>query len=113
MAKTFKWRIERDVDTTNTYRVIEAQFGDGYKQTSTEGINTTNLEYALKLHAYENTAKEIMAFFNEHAGWKSFFWTPPLGELGLYTCTNPKPSAEGGGLWSISATFVKSYSAPN
>lgn len=111
MVKTFKWRIERDFDPTIEYRVITAQFGDGYRQTSTEGINVKNESYSIKLHAKEDEAKEIMAFFDEHAGWKSFLWTPPLGELGLYTCANPTPKAVGGGLYTITGNFVRSYSA--
>lgn len=111
MAKTFKWRIERDIDATINYRVIETQFGDGYKQTSADGINTKNEQYAIKVHAYNEDATEIMAFFDEHQGWKSFFWTPPLGKLGLYTCVDPKPTPQGGGLYTITGTFVKSYSS--
>lgn len=111
MAKTFKWRIERDFDPTIEYRVITSQFGDGYKQTSTEGVNTKNESWSIKVHAYEKEAKEIMAFFDEHQGYKSFFWTPPLGDLGLYTCSNPSPSAQGGGLYTITGTFVKSFSS--
>ncbi|MNC36665.1 Phage minor tail protein [compost metagenome] len=112
MAKTFTWKAERDTDPTINYRVIESQFGDGYKQTSADGINTKNEQYEVKVHAYETEAKLIMAFFDEHQGWKSFFWTPPLGKLSLYTCSNPKPTPQGGGLFVITGTFVKSFSAP-
>lgn len=112
MVDTFKWRVERDVDATIEYKIIETQFGDGYKQTSTDGINTKSEQYAITVHAYEDEAKEIMAFFDKQKGWKSFFWTPPLGELSLYTCTDPKPSAQGGGLYTITATFVKSFASP-
>ena len=111
MAETFKWQYERDVDTTIEYRVIETQFGDGYKQTSADGINTKNESYTIKVHGRENDIKEIMAFFDAHGGWKSFFWTPPLKTIGLYTCTDPKPTPQGGGLYTISGTFVKSYSS--
>jgi phage-related protein len=113
MAKTFTWKVERSIDPTISYRVVETQFGDGYKQTSTDGINTKDESYTFKVHALEKEARQIMAFFDEHAGWKSFLWTPPLGELGLYTCVDPKPKAEGGGLYSISGTFVKSFASLN
>ncbi|AXF53114.1 MAG: minor tail protein [Caudoviricetes sp.] len=113
MAKTFTWRVERDVDSTIEMRVIETQFGDGYKQTLADGINTVNESYAIKVHALEPEARQIMAFFKEHAGWKSFFWTPPLGDLGLYTCIDPKPTNIGGKLYTITGTFVKSFSTKN
>lgn len=112
MAQTFSWKVEREIDPTVDYRVIKAQFGDGYAQTSADGINTKNEQYTIKVHAYADEAKEIMDFFDVHQGWKSFFWTPPLGTLALYTCSDPKPNPQGGGLYSITGTFVKSFSAP-
>lgn len=111
MALTFKWKVERDLDPTIKYRVVETQFGDGYKQTSSDGINIKDESYAFKVHAYKDKAKEIMDFFDAHQGWKSFFWTPPLGKLSLFTCVDPKPVDQGGGLYTITGTFVKSYSS--
>lgn len=111
MAQTFKWKVERDLDPTIKYRVVETQFGDGYKQTSADGINVKDETYAFKVHEYKDKAKEIMDFFDAHQGWKSFFWTPPLGKLSLFTCVDPKPVEQGGGLYTITGTFVKSYSS--
>lgn len=113
MAKTFTWKVERDIDTTIDYRVNTAQFGDGYKQTSSEGVNTKNEQYDITVHGNEAVAQQIMNFFDEHQGYKSFFWKPPLGKLSLFTCVNPKPVPKGGGLYTITGTFVKSFSAPN
>ena len=112
MAETFTWKVERAPDPTIEYRVITAQFGDGYKQTSADGINIKNEQHSIKVHAYKEEARQIMDFFDRQQGWKSFFWTPPLGELGLYTCVDPKPVDQGGGLYTITGTFVKSFSAP-
>lgn len=111
MIKTFTWKVERGVDPTLEYQVISSQFGDGYKQTSSEGINTRLEQYAITVHAFKEEARQIMQFFDEHQGWKSFFWTPPLGNLSLFTCVDPKPVEQGGGLYVITGTFVKSYSA--
>jgi phage-related protein len=113
MAKTFGWKVERSVDPTNKFRVIETQFGDGYKQTSADGINTKDEQYVITVNAYKVEAQKIMDFFDEHQGWKSFFWTPPLGKLSLFTCADPKQTEQGAGLYKISGTFVKSYSAPS
>lgn len=110
-VETFTWRTEREIDISGEYRVIEAQFGDGYKQTSANGINTKDAQYVVKVHARKEEAIKIMEFFDRHGGWKSFLWTPPLGKLGLFQCKDPKPKPEGGGLWSITGTFVKSYSS--
>lgn len=111
MVKTFTWEVERGVDPTINYKVIEAQFGDGYKQTTADGINNKEEQYAIRTHAKTAVASEIMAFFDEHAGCKSFLWKPPLGQLSLFTCVDPKPVYQGGDLYVITATFVKSYAS--
>lgn len=111
MAETFTWKVERDVDPTIEYRVIESQFGDGYKQASADGINTKSEQYSIKVHGTQDKMQEVMDFFDRHQGYKSFFWTPPLGKLSLFTCMDPKPVNEGGNLYSITGTFVKSFSA--
>lgn len=110
-VKTFTWKVESGVVANIDYRVIETQFGDGYAQISADGINTKNESYGITVHAFKEEAKAIMAFFDEHKGVKSFFWTPPLGSIGLYTCKNPTPSDKGGGLYTISGTFVKVFSS--
>lgn len=110
-VKTFKWKVESGITANIDYRVIETQFGDGYAQISSDGINTKNESYAIKVHAMADEARDIMAFFDEHKGAKSFFWTPPLGKLGLYTCKDPSPRDVGGGLYTISGTFVKVFAS--
>ena len=109
--QTFNWRVESGVMSKVDYRVIETQFGDGYAQISADGINTKNESYGIRVHAKEAEAKLIMEFFDEHKGSKSFFWTPPLGTIGLYTCKDPTPSDRGGGLYTISGTFVKVFAS--
>lgn len=110
-VKTFNWMTEREMDTTITYRVIETKFGDGYTQTATEGINTKDQQYAIRVNAKSKVASEIMDFFDEHQGYKAFLWKPPLGKLALYRCVDPTPKAQGGDLWLITGTFVKSYAS--
>lgn len=109
--ETFKWRVESNVDSKIDYRVTEVQFGDGYAQISSDGINTKNEQYVIRVHALRKEAKLIMDFFDRHKGAKSFFWTTPLGSLGLFTCKDPTPRDQGGGLYSITGTFVKVFAA--
>lgn len=110
-VETFKWRIERDVTPDISYKTISSKFGDGYVQESADGINNEDEQYSIRVHAREAEAKEIQAFFRRHAGWKSFFWTPPLGTLGLYRCKDAVPTPQGGGLYLFTGTFVKYYAA--
>lgn len=111
MAETFTWKLERDIAPTIKYKVIEAQFGDGYKQTSSDGINNTDESWSIKTHATTRVAKEIKAFFDRHKGVTSFYWTPPLGDLGLYTCDDPNYVPLSTQLYTITGTFVRSYSS--
>ena len=110
-TQTFMWRVENSLTPTIKYEVDEVQFGNGYKQVSSDGVNNKTEQYAIRVHARTEEAKVIMAFFDEHAGRRSFFWTPPLGTLGLYTCLDPNPTEQGGGLYVITGTFVKSYAS--
>lgn len=111
MAQVFKWRIERAPTASIKFRTVEVQFGDGYKQVSTDGINNKDESYAVSMNATESVAKDIMNFFNEHAGSKSFLWKPPLGELGLYLCADPTPVQKSTNLYVITGTFVRTYSS--
>ena len=113
MAETFKWLVERAISPTVDYRTVTVRFGDGYVQESADGINTKVEEYDVRINAYTKEAKEIQEFFDRHKGIKAFFWTPPLGKLGLYRCKNATPTPQGGGLYVFTGKFVKSYAALN
>ena len=111
MVDVFKWPVERAPSATIEFRVTTTQFGDGYKQLSSDGIYTKNESYAVSVNATASEAKLIMAFFDKHMGVKSFLWRPPLGELALFTCADPTPSQRSTNLYVITGTFVKSFSS--
>lgn len=111
MARTFKWRVERDISPTGDFKVKEASFGDGYKQITSDGINNKDESYGIKTHGQEPVIIKIKEFMDDHKGVYSFFWTPPLGTLSLFTCADPKYVPQGGGLWVFTGTFVRSYSS--
>jgi len=50
-----------------------------------------------------------MEFFDRHGGAKAFLWTTPLGDLGLFTCKDPKPTPVGGGRFKVTATLERAY----
>lgn len=111
MALLFRWPVERAPSATIKYRTTVAQFGDGYKQVSSDGINTKDESYSITVNADLKTAKEIMKFFDQHNGTRAFMWRPPLGDLGLYTCDDPTPVQKSTNLYVIAGTFVKSFSS--
>lgn len=111
MALYFRWPVERAVSATIKFRTVVAQFGDGYKQISADGINTKDESYAVTVNAQTAEAQVIMDFFDQHNGTRSFLWKPPLGKLGLYTCDDPTPSQKSTNLFVITGTFIKSFSS--
>lgn len=104
-----KWcpRINASADVK--FRTRKAEFGDGYTQVAGDGINSIKQEWALEFVGDETYIKEIKTFLENHAGIKSFYWTPPLGTKNLWRCDSYKPTALGNSLYSLSCTFIQSF----
>ncbi|SFB18910.1 Phage-related protein [Azotobacter beijerinckii] len=107
--QTFNWPAQHGDSPDISYRTRTAQFGDGYAQVVGDGINNKVQSHAITWTGAKETALEIMAFLDEHAGYKAFLWRSPLGELGLYRCRKPVPTPLGGGIFRISATFEQAF----
>ena len=101
----FTWPIERASEPEIKYRVRESRFGGGYRQVVGDGPNNKEDSYFITVACTTTQTRQIMAFFDRHAGAKAFLWATPLGELGLFTCADPKPTPLGGGRFRVSATF--------
>jgi phage-related protein len=68
-------------------RVHKAQFGDGYKQLTPDGINTKVITWTLQWDAEDwDKVVEMKEFIDDHAGATPFKWTPPGGSEALWTC---------------------------
>ncbi|MNN86784.1 Phage minor tail protein [compost metagenome] len=85
--------------------------GDGYVQEIGEGVNNKTESWEVSYVGSDTDVASIMTFLDALAGYKSFFWTNPLNQLGLYKCKNPKPQELGGNTFSFSGTFTKAYAA--
>ncbi|MDE9483965.1 phage tail protein, partial [Xenorhabdus bovienii] len=84
------------------------QFGDGYKQTSGDGINSQRESWPLSFVGGLSEIAPIMAFLREHQGWRSFKWRNPLSELGLYQAGKFNIQASGA-YFTLSVTFTRVY----
>lgn len=59
-------------------RVNSAQFGDGYSQRSSDGLNTSLRTYTAAWASLDSTEADIYeVFFDAHQA-TAFLWTPPL-----------------------------------
>ena len=107
--ETFRWLTQRGETGDIQYRVREAKFGDGYRQVVGDGPNNKEDSYPVTFTGMKVATLEVMTFFDRHAGAKAFLWTTPLGELGLFTCADPKPTPVGGDRFKVTATFQRAF----
>ncbi|GAP66831.1 phage minor tail protein [Mizugakiibacter sediminis] len=106
---TFTWQATGNPTGTVSFRVRTAQFGDGYKQTVADGINNKVQSWPLTFTGTKAEMQAIVNFFDERAGWQSFYWTPPLGVQGLYKVTTYSPTPKGGPIYTVTATFEQAF----
>ncbi|WP_020201864.1 phage tail protein [Cupriavidus sp. WS] len=109
-TETFTWQAagpsaQGDV----TLRVRSAQFGDGYKQVVADGINNKVQSWPMKFVGSRERILAIQDFIDQHAGATSFYWTPPLGQQGLYQVAKYTPAVEAAGVYSLTATFEQAF----
>lgn len=104
---TFCPRLSASADAKFSIRT--AQFGDGYIQTSANGLNPRSQEWSLEFTGNEAFIKAIKNFLDAHQGYQAFQWQPPLEAIGLYRCDDYKPTALGAGMYNLAATFKTAY----
>jgi len=94
-----------------TARVLEASLGDGYTQTTGDGLNaisaTYNISWALLTKAELAVYTDFLA---AQGGYSPFLWTSPLESAPRqWKCKSWKPVPLGGGWHSLSCTFTESF----
>ncbi|SEJ31542.1 Phage-related protein [Azotobacter beijerinckii] len=107
--ETFTWAPALDAQGETAFRTRTAQFGDGYAQVVGDGINNKQQSWPLTFIRKGAEAQAILDFFDRHAGYKGFLWTPPLGQLGLWRVSTHSLRPMGGGLYTIAATFEQAF----
>ena len=90
----------------HAYRTLDAQFGDGYEQSTFDGINYKIRTYSLSFNNRTCAeAETLMAFFEDNnTATTSFDWTPPDNVAGNFKCNDPKKTFSNA-LCSITCTF--------
>lgn len=108
-VETFTWCPKVEPTSTPEYRVRSSKFGNGYEQVVGDGPNNRVDSWPLTFVVKEAVAVQIKAFLDRHAGHKSFFWTPPLGELSFFRATAPTITPNGAGVFTLATTFTQSF----
>lgn len=75
--ETFTWATESGGEGDITFATRSAQFGDGYKQLVSEGLNSKSQSWPVSITGPAATIKAAMDFLDRHAGARAFLWTPP------------------------------------
>lgn len=107
----FSWCHMPDASGDVTLRVLKAQFGDGYAQIARDGINNVVESWSLQFVGKTAKIAAIRAFLRERGGDRSFHWTPPLGELGLFHCAGFQLRHQSLKIAGLSATFLQTFRA--
>ena len=108
-VETFTWCPKVSSTSSPEYRTRSSKFGDGYEQVVGEGINNRVDAWPLTFVVNEEVALEIKAFLDRHGGFKSFLWTPPLGQSVFFRATAPAVTPNGAGMFNLSTTFTQSF----
>lgn len=94
---------------TTRFNVTEIVFGDGYVSSFGNGLHN---KFQVWPMTWKGTVAEITPirdFFDAHAGYKKFLWTPPLGVQGYYVVKEYSPLVEAAGNAQITATFEQRF----
>ena len=108
-VETFTWCEKLGATSSPEYRTRSSKFGNGYEQVVGDGPNNKVEVWPVTFVVSEAVAIEIKAFLDRHGGYKSFFWTPPLGELSFYRASAPSIAPNGAGFYTLTSTFTQSF----
>ncbi|WP_072669726.1 phage tail protein [Vibrio injensis] len=105
----FTFCADKEATGSTNFRVRSAKFGDGYTQSAGDGINNRQQSWPLSFTKRKAEAGAIKQFFDDHEGYKSFAWKPPLSPIGLYKVEEYSLLPLGAGMYRISATFIEAF----
>jgi len=110
MPDTFMWKTKASANGTDTINTNSAQFGDGYKQISSNGINAASEKWDLNWIGKKDAAIEVRHFLISHA-IDSFWWTNPWGEKKLFRVKADSISYSflKGGVITLNFTFEQAF----
>lgn len=109
MPEEFTWRPKIESTETASFRTTEAKFGDGFKQTAGDGMNTRESVLDLTFVGRAPVVMAMKAFLDAHAGSRSFYFTPPTSTRGLFLCKTYQIARVGRMVTGLTATFEQTF----
>ncbi len=107
--EVFRWHPKRSPQAEVKFRVLRAQFGDGYEQVAKDGLNPRTESWPLVFFGSEAEILPIKQFLDRHGAWRTFLWTAPLGVELTYRAGDYQFVPLGGGWYTISVTFTQRH----
>ncbi|GFM89326.1 hypothetical protein PSCICO_47250 [Pseudomonas cichorii] len=107
--ETFAWIPDDEASCDSTMRTRKSQFGDGYVQVTSDGLNAESESWSLSFGGLASEILPILEFIRAHRGARSFLWTTPDGVLGLYRCETYRQQRKPADIVSLTATFERAY----
>ncbi|QZI72926.1 phage tail protein [Pseudomonas protegens] len=106
--ETFTWCPKVDPVGTVSFRTRSAKFGDGYEQVAGRDQQSLTV-LATDVHWVRCQDQTDHGLYRRPGRHQSVYWSPPLGEQGLYRCSSYQSSALGAGMYSLVATFEQAF----
>ncbi|OLF40782.1 phage tail protein [Psychrobacter sp. Rd 27.2] len=107
--RTFDWCVDAGATRTTALKTNTVQFGDGYDQVSSFGINNVRETWQVAKTAYKAEIDAIYDFLIEHKGVTPFYVTI-AGDTKTYR-TDGAISAphQSGNVWQISFNLKQAF----
>ncbi len=98
-------------DPDTTVRVLEASLGDGYTQTTGDGLNAISDTYSVAWGLLTKSELDAFVdFLKAHGGTLAFLWTPPRDSAARqWKCKSWRTQNLNGGWFALSTTFKESF----
>ena len=104
--QVFTWDPRIDLVGQTSFRVLTAQFGDGYAQRAGDGIHAKGQSWPLEFAGEAFEIRPIRAFLDAHEGFRAVLWTPPMGEQSSFVAPEGYTlKAHGADFFTLSVTF--------
>ena len=100
--RTFEWCVDAGATRITSPKTNNVQFGDGYEQVSSFGINNVRETWQVTKTAYKAEIDVIHAFIVEHKGVTPFYVTMGDETKTYRTEGDPSVTHLGADVWQIS-----------
>jgi len=104
--------VSQSSSRARTYRTLRAQFGDGYSQRASDGINDARDTWSVNWENVDSTEyATITAALDAVSGWDILTWTPPNeGTSKNWTIMGDTSyTAKSGDLWDITVQLQQEF----